>query len=246
MENIDYLKKQLTIMVNLFEAKRFDEVINKGLVLIKKFPDQAIFYNITSLAYNAVDNSVEAKKLLTKILKKEPRNINILNNLGLTSIGCGDTDQAEEYYNKALKLQPKFTDALINLGNLKTTQNKNEEAKELFVKALSINNKIIPAKISLAGNFEQSGNFEKAKEIYEEVIRNNPEYTIADKSLSLIHKYKLGDEHIEVMERKLSKEINGEGAGRLNFSLGRHTRILKIMKNLLNFMKMEINFIKEI
>ena len=62
MENIDYLKEQLSIIMNLFKVKRFDEVIDKGRVLIKKFPDQAIFYNITSLAYNAINKSIEAKK----------------------------------------------------------------------------------------------------------------------------------------------------------------------------------------
>jgi len=221
MENTDYLKKQLLTVINLFNAKRFNEVINKGLVLIRKFPNQAIFYNITSLAYNAVGNSIEAKKLLNKILEKEPKNISVLNNLGLASFGCGDDDKAEEYYNSALNLNPNFVDALVNLGNLKTTHNKSEEAKELFIKAIKINNKIIPAQTSLAGYYEQSGNFEEAKKIYKEILKIDPNYTIADKSLSLIHKYKLGDDHIKMMEDKLSNKIDKDGTRRLSFALGK-------------------------
>ena len=221
MNNIEYLKKQVSIMINLFQAKRFNVLIDKGVVLIKKFPDQPIFYNITSLAYNAIDKGDEAKKLLLIILKKEPSNISVLNNMGLTSAQCGDNEDAEEFYNRALKLKPDFVETLINLGNLKISQKKSDEAKEFFIKALKINDKIIPAKISLAGYYEQTGNFEKAKYIYREILKNNPNYTVADKSLSLIHKYKPDDAHLKMMEVKLPKEINEEGMRRLNFALGK-------------------------
>ena len=108
MENIKYLKNQMSITLNLFNAKRFDEVILKGSTLIKKFPDQPVFYNITALAYNAVGKSSEAKKLLIKILNNEPDNISVLNNIGLVSVECGEDSEAEEYYNRALKIKPDF------------------------------------------------------------------------------------------------------------------------------------------
>tara|TARA_B110000971_G_scaffold51172_1_gene51665 strand:- start:48 stop:1583 length:1536 start_codon:yes stop_codon:yes gene_type:complete len=221
MENIEYLKKQISIMLNLFNGKHYDDLIYKGNLLIKKFPDQAILYNITSLAYNASGKPIKSKELLLKILKKEPKNFNVLNNLGLACLELNDYDQAEKYYSEAITLNSNFIDPLVNLGNLKTKQNKNEEAKNLFVKALKIDDKIIPAKISLAGYFEQLGNFVEAKKIYNEVLKINPNYTIADKSLSLIHKYNLNDNHIKTMEEKLIKNIDEEGVKRLNFALGK-------------------------
>ena len=221
MENIENLKNQISITVNLFKTKRFDELILKGLALIKKFPDQPIFFNITALAYNAVGKSREAKKLLIQILKKEPENISVLNNIGLASVACGEDTEAEKYYNRALTINSSFVDVLVNLGNLKTTQNKSEEAKEFFVKAININNKITPPKIALAGYYEQSGNFEEAKILYREIQKNDPNYTIADKSLSLIHKYKDGDDHLKKMEEKLAKNIDEDGAQRLNFAIGK-------------------------
>ena len=221
MENIEYLKKQISIMLNLFNGKHYDDLIYKGNLLIKKFPDQAILYNLTSLAYNASGKSAESKKLLSEILKKEPKNFYVLNNMGLTCTELNDYEQAEEYYKSAISLNSDFADPLVNLGSLKTKQNKNEEAKGLFIRALKINDKIIPAKISLAGYYEQLGNFVKAKEIYNEVLEINPNYTIADKSLSLIHKYNLNDNHIRVMEKKLTKNIEEEDVKRLNFALGK-------------------------
>jgi len=221
MENIEYLKKQISIMMNLFKSKKFDALIDKGLLLIKKFPEQAILYNITSLAYNAIDKSIEAKKLLTIILKREPENISVLNNLGLVSAQCGDNDEAEKHYNKALDLKPDFLGVLVNLGNLRLTQNRGEEAKEFFFKALKIDNHKIPAKKSLAAYYEQSGKFEEAKKIYREILKSDPSYTIADKSLSLIHKYKLGDDHIKMMEEKMSSDLGEESLQILSFALGK-------------------------
>ena len=221
MENIEFLKKQISIMMNLFNARKFDQIIDKGTVLLKKYPEHAILYNITALAYNAVGKASDAKKILIKILKEEPKNISVLNNLGLACVELGDNDHAEEYYNKALKLKSDFPDVLVNFGNLKMTQNKNEEAKNFFIKALKINNQILPAKLSLAGYYEQAGNFEEAKKIYKEVLEINPSLTVADKSLSLIHKYTLNDDHLRTMEKKLTKDIDEEGARRLNFALGK-------------------------
>ena len=208
-------------MMNLFTTRRFEDLINKGLVLIKKFPNQPFFYNITSLSYNALGKGPEAKELLNKILKQEPKNVTVLNNLGLVSFGCGDSNEAEEYYKQALILKPDFTDSLVNLGNLKTNQNKSEEAKELFISALKINDKIVPAKLSLAGYYEQSGKFDEAEKIYREILKDHPNYTVADKSLSLIHKYKIGDDHIKTMEEKLTKEMGEEDLQRLSFALGK-------------------------
>jgi tetratricopeptide (TPR) repeat protein len=221
MKDIEYLKKQISIMINQLHGKHYDDLIHKGNLLIKQFPDQAILYNLTSLAYKASGKAFESKVLLLKILKKEPRNFSVLNNLGLACYELKDEEQAEKYYNEAINLNPNFPDPLVNLGNLKMTQNKNEESKNLFEKALKINDKIIPAKIALAGYHEQSGNFIEAKKIYNDVLEINPKYTIADKSLSLIHKYKSNDSHIKVMEEKLKKDIDEEDAKRLNFALGK-------------------------
>jgi len=221
MEKIEYLKKQVSILVNLFETKKFVELIGKGTVLIKKYPKQTIFYNITSLAYNAIDKRSDANNLLVKALKIEPNNISVLNNLGLVSANSGGDVMAEMYFEKALHLKPNFLDALINYGNLKIKQNRNEEAKKLFISALKIDNKIVPAKISLAGYYEQSGNFEEAKKLYNEILAEHPDNTVADKSISLIHKYKPNDAHLKIMEEKIKKEMNDEDKGRVSFALGK-------------------------
>jgi hypothetical protein len=43
MKNIEPLKKQTEIIVNLYNTQRYEEVINKTQILIKKYPEQIIF-----------------------------------------------------------------------------------------------------------------------------------------------------------------------------------------------------------
>jgi tetratricopeptide (TPR) repeat protein len=221
-------------MINLFKAKRFEDLIGKGRVLIKKFPNQIIFYNITSLAYDAIGKRVDAKNLLKKALDIEPNNFNVLNNLGLVSANSDENKEAEFYYKKALELRPNFLDALINFGNLKMSQNQNEEAKKFFISALKINNKIIAAKISLAGYYERSGDFEEAKSLYLEILKENPDHTVADKSISLIHKYKKNDPHLKMMEEKLKKGMSEEDIKRVSFALGKAYEDIGEYKNSFN------------
>ena len=117
MENIEFLKKQISIMMNLFNARKFDQIIDKGTVLLKKYPEHAILYNITALAYNAVGKASDAKKILIKILKEEPKNISVLNNLGLACVELGDNDHAEEYYNKEPVVNWKCVNLNIPMKN---------------------------------------------------------------------------------------------------------------------------------
>ena len=39
MDDIKYLKEQTSALINLYNAKIFDEVVRKGKLLIKKFPN---------------------------------------------------------------------------------------------------------------------------------------------------------------------------------------------------------------
>ena len=132
MENIEYLKKQISIMLNLFNRKHYDDLIYKGSLLIQEFPDQAILYNLTSLAYNALGKGIQSKRLLLEILKKQPKNFNVLNNLGLACTELNDFEQAEIYYNSAIKLNPNFTKADLLISRCITYDENNWHYKNLI------------------------------------------------------------------------------------------------------------------
>ena len=63
-----YLEKQASILVNLYNSKKFDEAVQKGKVLIKKFPNQLMFYNATALSLSSIGENQEALKILKEAL----------------------------------------------------------------------------------------------------------------------------------------------------------------------------------
>ena len=206
MDGIEYLKKQVSIIVNLHNSKKYDEVIRKAKVLVKKYSNQIIFYNILSLALSAKNKNDESIKYLNKAINLDPNNISVLNNLGLIYSKVNNFEKSKYYLDEALKRNPNFFDALINYGNLMLSINKIEKAFVAYTNAFKIakdNPHKEVALMALASANQQKGNFVKSEEIYKEILKFNPNNTKADKALTVINNYRdSNDEHLKEMEKK--------------------------------------------
>ena len=75
MDDIKYLKEQTSALINLYNAKIFDEVVRKGKLLIKKFPNQILFYNFLTVAVVWRNRSL-FDKYFSKIKRVHIRNSN--------------------------------------------------------------------------------------------------------------------------------------------------------------------------
>ena len=176
-------------------------------MLIKKFPNQLIFYNAVCLSLSALGENEKALKIIEEALKLSSNDINVLNNAGLINFNLGKMEEAEAFFNRALKIAHNFPDALINMGNLKLKEGKADQAENYFNDAIKYNK--MPGKnemiyMALGNYYQQVGNFEKAKNYFYEINKINKNNTIADKSISLMHKYKNeNDPHLKLMENKL-------------------------------------------
>ena len=99
MSKDQYLQQQATAIINYYNSGDFKQVIEKGNILIKKFPDQIIFYNATSLALCAI-GKFKALNLLHNANNNFLNNI-IFNNLGMIYYNLNQHDDAKVYLNKA-------------------------------------------------------------------------------------------------------------------------------------------------
>ncbi len=240
MDNLEYLKKQTQILINLYNAKRYEEVILKGKVLIKKFPNQLLFYNATSLSLSATGKNEEALKILSKALSQQNNNIHVLNNLGLINGNLNKNILAREYYTKALSHNENFIDALVNLANLNLKENKIEETKKCLDKAAKASKNPqsdIIIYSALGQYYQHLGNFDEAISCFNTVNKLNPNNLIADKGISLIHKYKSKDDpHLKIMEEKLNTIKDDEILEHLYFALGKAYEDLKEYKKSFEFL----------
>ena len=69
------LENKINVIKNKLKAEKFDEVIQDAKLLIKRFSDQQILYNILSLAYQQKGENDKSIDLLNNALKKSPKNI---------------------------------------------------------------------------------------------------------------------------------------------------------------------------
>ena len=236
MKQVDkeYLKKQSSIIITLYNTKKYEKAAEKGKILIKKYPSQIVFYNATALSLSALGKYVEALKILKSALFKFPNNIFVLNNLGLINSNIGKTKLSREYYEKAISINNKFIDALVNLGNLDLKENKIENSKQNYYQALSLSNSPQTDEIinNALGMFHQQiGNFEESIKHFQIVNKINPLDGTSDKSISTIHKYKNEDDpHYISMKKKIAL-IKEKGALKpLYFALAKASEDLKKYK----------------
>ena len=242
MNSIDYLKKEASILINLFNAKKHDEAIHKAKILIKKSPEQILFYNILSLSLSAKGMNNEALNILKQGLAVDPGNILILNNLGLINSNLNLFTKAESYFLEALKKKPDFFEALINYGNLFLKKNQTKEAIKIYEKTVKIANTdslMETALMSLGNTYQQIGNFEDSIKTYKKLLDINPNNTKADKAISVIHKYKDTDDiHLKSMEKKISNIKDDEALKSLNFALGKSYEDLGDVEKAFNHIKL--------
>ena len=220
-----YLENQASILINLHNSKRFADAIQKGEILIKKFPNQVFFYNATALSMSALGKNYEALSILKVALNLDPKNIHVLNNLGLINSTLNRDKESREYLEKAISINENFMGALLNLGNLDLKEGKTEDAKKNLYKALAQSKTPqtdVTINMALGNLNQQIGDFKRAKDNYEIISRVDHLNAAVDKSISTMHKYlDKNDPHLISMTKKLDIIKDDENLKSLYFALAK-------------------------
>ena len=102
-EDILFITKETKKLQNFFENGYYEKVINKTKILLKKFPNQPILYNLIGLSYKQLNKFELAEKTFKSGLEVIPNNTSILVNLGATY-------RLQEKFNEAKKtLETSFS-----------------------------------------------------------------------------------------------------------------------------------------
>ena len=109
MNNID-ISKQIQILINNFNAKKFDFVISKSTIYLKKYPGYVLLYNLLGSSHQNNGEYKKALKIFNEGLKYDPKNLALINNLATSYKNLLQYDKAEKLYNEALVLLFKSYD----------------------------------------------------------------------------------------------------------------------------------------
>ena len=74
---------------------------------------------------------------MKEALKQSPKNVDFLNNIGMSYAKIYKYKKAEDFYKKGLEIDKNNFNIINNLANLKKDLDKSDEAVELYKKILS-------------------------------------------------------------------------------------------------------------
>jgi len=126
--------KQYTRAADLFE-----EILASDPSLIK---DLAKFY-VNALSGQAAElmetDAEQAREILLKVLKIDPKNISGLSNLGYISMVRKEYSKAIEAYLKVADLAPNLPDTFFNLGYVYAVSKNYQQAKNMYRRVVKLN-----------------------------------------------------------------------------------------------------------
>lgn len=205
--DINFIKTEFTKIQNYFIAQKYDKVIEKTLVLLKKDPNQVTFYNYIGLSYRQLGKNDLAEEIFKKGLKKFPNSPTIICNLAALYRILTRFEEAENYFKRGMELKNNDFNLLCNYANLKRDLNQNKEAIKMYSKAYEINKHNETLLLNLAGTYQIDADFEQSKQILREIQLNFPKNTKSDFMFSSIHSYQEKDNHRDSMIKKLGDNL---------------------------------------
>ena len=218
-KNIQSLKTFFTEALERYKKKDFKttEVFCYKILSIDRnhFDSLSLLANIFAINRNFD----KAKEFLEKAIKIQPKNMNILNNLGAAYKGLGKSEEAINFYQKVLEIDSNHTNANYNLGIEFYKLKEFKKAKNYLVKTIKIQPNYALAHFSLGNLQKEFKEFKKAKLSYLKTIELRPNFAGAQNNLGLVLR-EMGDPKNAINCYNKAVEINSNHAGAYS-NLGR-------------------------
>jgi acetyltransferase-like isoleucine patch superfamily enzyme len=117
----------------------------------------------------------EARRVFCHLLEADPKNAEVLNNLGVLSYSQNHLQEAEDYFLKAVAVKEDYLNALLNLSKLYQSSERWEKAANQLERFLSIGNQDCCVLDELGKVYLKMGQNEKAREVLAKSIHVNPD-----------------------------------------------------------------------
>ena len=116
----------------------------------------------------------EAKKVFEEMLLEDPKNADVLYNLGMCFTDLGQPDRAIRILKKSLEYNPRYSNSYVALGYAYTRTEDSESAKRYFLQALEFDHDNSYAMRNLGGLFGKTGDTDKSLYYLDKAYKINP------------------------------------------------------------------------
>jgi tetratricopeptide (TPR) repeat protein len=114
-----------------------------AIAAYEKAPEMtAAIWNKMGIAYQMMFNSKDAVRCYKESLKLDPRNSQVINNLGTVYASDKDYGLADKTYKKAIKVDPKSAVAYKNLGTNLMAEHRYEKGWDAYKRAIALDPQI--------------------------------------------------------------------------------------------------------
>ena len=231
------IKNQIPIIVKKYESKRFDEVINQSLIILKNY-DNDFLWNLVGLSFQNLNNYIKSIDCFENAIKINSKNFSAYNNLGISYKKLRKYSSAEINLLKSIEINPDYINAIVNIGNVKNETYFFDDAIKYYKKAIKLNEKLPLVYLNLANVYQTINQIEEAKKYLNKAISIDETFTIADQKLSMLENYNIKNSHLEKMINKFnSDKFDDKQKIYLCFGIYKGFNDLKDYKNSIKYLK---------
>ena len=116
----------------------------------------------------------EAKRIFEEMLLENPKNADVLYNLGMCFTDMGQPDKAIKVLSKSIEYDSRHSNCYVAMGYAYTNAGDNESAKKYFIEALELDPDNSYAMRNLGGLYGKIGDTEKSLFFLEKAYQINP------------------------------------------------------------------------
>lgn len=139
-----------------------------------------------ALNYHQSDKIDDAIYWYHEVLKIEPANTGVLNNLGLALLKNGQQIEAINIFEKIVSINPDYSDAYHNIGYIFKARGELSEAVKNYQKAIYIKPDSVHTLINLGIAYKEQGKREEAIKSYKKALEIKPDSVMALFNLGVI------------------------------------------------------------
>jgi tetratricopeptide (TPR) repeat protein len=152
----------------LFQEGRRDEAIREFEKISKESPDDRQVRTQLIAAYQAINKTPEAERVLNEALKRNPKDSDALLQRGELFMVAGKYDQAEADLNKVLAMHQDSATAHYVLARLHQSRGEGRIYRQELLKALQLDPTLLPIRIEAAQDLLASRDAKAALSLLDE------------------------------------------------------------------------------
>ena len=193
--------------INLKYLRKVDisDAISKFEICIIIDPTRIDAYRNLAVCHIRSNNLSAAKESYLKLLKIDPQNEIVLNEIARLCMQMKDIPCAIEMASRALDLSPDKTEAVVNMALAYDMNGESDKAMAEYQKALAKNPNDSDLMFNMARLYFNSGEFDKAVQMFQKVIFQNPEDYDANINVGNAYLNMAEDVHKKLVEKEKNK-----------------------------------------